>query len=336
MWLARATAAADNPARPTPVVTHSEEVVVGRIVINTHVLRTSTGAPITGLGRSDFRVEIDGRGVPLESAEWVQESTETAEASQEPTGRMILLLFQWEIANQKQEGFVRMQRQARNFIESLQPQDRVAVALLSARLWLLQDFTADHRQVADVVGNLLTRRFELHAADREPSLARSLPGGGENATSIEAALLALGKGLEPIPGNKSLILFGWGAGVWQPTFQNQRTGFVRESPEYSPARRALNQAETAVFCLDTSDGEHSLAAGLERVAFDTGGFYLPTYLFPRFAMDRVSKALRGYYALVAVKPAGKKGRHEIVVRVRTGPSGAIVLHRTGYDDGEEP
>jgi hypothetical protein len=130
-------------------------------------------------------------------------------------------------------------------------------------------------------------------------------------------------------------LFGWGVGVWQPTFRNQQTGFVRNAPEYDPARRALNDSDTAVFCLDISDGDHGLAAGLERVAFDTGGFYWPTYLFPELAIDRVTKALRGYYSLVIIKPQSQGGRHSISVRVRTGQARSIVLHRSSYDDGEE-
>ncbi len=328
---------------PTPAVTHGEEVRVDRVVVNTHVLGTS-GSPIVGLGILDFRVEIDGQAVPLESAEWIDESSgakeaeslSEAESVSEAPGRLIVLLFQWEIAHQKQEGFVRMQRQAMNLIASLQPTDRVAVALFSSRLWLLQDFISDRRQISVALRNIFARREEPQPPDREPSLSRFLPDGGRDATSIEKALLALGAGLQEIPGYKSLILFGWGAGTWQPTFQNQRTGFVRNSPMYGPARRALNRAETAVFCLDISDGDHGLAAGLERVAFDTGGFYLPTYLFPRFAIDRVSKALRGYYELVVPKPAGKRGSHQIVVRVRSGQPSAIVLHRSSYDDGEEP
>jgi VWFA-related protein len=331
---ARATA---QPATPTPGSTHTEDVFVGRIVINTHVLNAS-GIPIAGLGKSDFRVAIDGRGATLESVEWVDESSQPDDAAVTGTtpGRMIVLLFQWEIANQKQVGFIRMQRQALNLIGSLLPGDRVAVAFFSSRLWLLQDFTSDHEQVARVVEGILTRRQEPAAADREPSLSGFLPNGGRDATSIEKALLALASGLEKVPGYKSLILFGWGAGVWQPTFQDQRTGVVRNTPEYDPARRALNRAETAVFCLDISDGDHPLSLGLERVAFDTGGFYLPTYLFPRFAIDRVTEALGGYYVLVVVKPVGAKGRHKIDVNVRTGQPNALVLHRDSYDDGEQP
>lgn len=336
-WLVSGSkVAACQSATPTPGVGYTDEVLVGRIVVNTHVL-SSAGTPIAGLGISDFRVEIDGHAAVLESVEWVDEYGKTMEprGSEAEPGRLILLLFQWEIANQKQEGFVRMQRQALNFVAGLLPNDRVAVALFSARLWLLQDFTADHKQVAEVIGNLLTRRHSPSAADREPSLSGFLPDGGRDATSIEKALLALGTGLEAVPGYKSLILFGWGAGVWQPTFQDQRTGFVRNTPDYDPARRALNRAETAVFCLDISNGDHPLSLGLERVAFDTGGFYLPTYLFPRFAIDRVSKALGGYYVLVVVKPAGALGRHDLSVRVRTGQSNAVVLHRDSYYDGEK-
>jgi hypothetical protein len=156
-----ATAAGTDRPSPTPAVTHREDVLVSRVVVNTHVLNPK-GNPIGGLEMSDFRVEIDGHGVPLEAADWIESPTgpPAAEAETTPSGRLIILLFQWEIAHQKQEGFIRMQRQAMSFVSSLSSEDRVAVALHSSRLWLLQDFTSDHAQVAAALASLLNRRSE--------------------------------------------------------------------------------------------------------------------------------------------------------------------------------
>lgn len=327
---------------PTPVVTHSEEVVVGRVLVNTHVLGRD-GNPVPNLGLDDFRVEIDGKPARLESAEWVEEATGSGsttvlsaagEVGAPEPGRLIVLLFQWEVASQKQIGFVRMQRQASSFVRGIHPGDRVAVLLFDSRLWLVQDFTSDRDALAAAVESVLARRTRP-GDGLEPSLADGLVDGGKNATGIEKALLAIASALKPIRGAKSLVFFGWGIGVWEQTFPNQMSGHVRNRREYGPARRALNASETAVFCLDISDGGHSLAEGLDRVAYDTGGFYLPTYLFPEFAIDRLRKALRGYYALVVVKPQDVRGRHSIRVRVGTGRAWPLVLHRSGYDDEED-
>jgi VWFA-related protein len=330
-----------------------EKVTVSRVVINVHVV-DDRGAPITGLKESDFRVAVDNRLVVLESAEWVGPpesgrgksasraapppspvpgpSVEIALPVSEDSRRLLVFVFQWEIAGQKQEGFVRMQKQAREFVKTLEPDDRVAVLLFGSRLWLKQDFTADRGKL-----DAALERISRTAEDRTPdpaggvSLASVLPEAqARAATSIEKALASLGRALEPIVGKKSLLLFGWGIGKWTPTFRNEIAGYVRQTPEYEPAREALTKAETSVFCLDVSDGRHTLSDGLERVAYETGGLYVPTWDFPRFAMEKVGRTLVGHYVLVFRKPPGPAGFHTIDVRL----AGRVgnVLHRRFYDD----
>jgi VWFA-related protein len=330
-----------------------EKVTVSRVVVNVHVV-DDRGAPITGLKESDFRVAVDNRLVVLESAEWVGPpesgrgksasraapapspvpgpSVEIALPVSEDSRRLLVFVFQWEIAGQKQEGFVRMQKQAREFVKTLEPDDRVAVLLFGSRLWLKQDFTADRGKL-----DAALERISRTAEDRTPdpaagvSLASLLPEAqARAATSIEKALASLGRALEPTVGKKSLLLFGWGIGKWTPTFRNEIAGYVRQTPEYEPAREALTKAETSVFCLDVSDGRHTLSDGLERVAYETGGLYVPTWDFPRFAMEKVGRTLVGHYVLVFRKPPGPAGFHTIDVRL----AGRVgnVLHRRFYDD----
>lgn len=331
-----------------------EKVTVSRVVVNVHVV-DDRGVPITGLTERDFRVAVDDRLVVLESAEWVGPpepgparagaqasaprpspvpgpAVEIALPVSEDSRRLMVFVFQWEIAGQKQDGFVRMQKQAREFVKTLDPADRVAVLLFGSRLWLKQDFTADRRRL-----DAALRRISRNAEDRTPdpaagvSLASLLPEAeARSATSIEKALASLGRALEPIPGSKSLLLFGWGMGRWTPTFQNEIAGYVRQTPEYEPARQALTKAETSVFCLDVSDGRHTLSDGLERVAYETGGLYVPTWDFPRFAMEKVQRSLIGHYVLVFRKPPGPAGFHTIDITL-AGRAGNV-LHRRFYDD----
>jgi hypothetical protein len=253
-----------------------------------------------------------------------------------PTGRLIVILFQWEISGQKQEGFLRMQRQALDFVRGIESGDSVAVLLFSSRLWLRQDFTADERKLEAALRGIL-RSDENRTPDpaSDVSLLKGLTAEeASSSQSIEKALLAIGHALAPLPGKKSMLLLGWGIGKWTPTFRNQRDGYVRQTVDYGPARKALVRAEVSVFCLDVSDGSHPLAAGLERVAWDTGGFYVPTNLFPEFAMRKVERALSGHYILVFVKPASHSGEHRIEIHLasRTG----TVFCRGSYEDTGEP
>lgn len=326
---------------------YEERVSVDRVVVNAHVLDRS-GAPISGLTIADFEVRVDHATTSLESVDWVgvpairpqglvSPSFSAVESSRLPVepatvpGRTIVILFQWEIAGQKQEGFLRMQRQAIEFVRGIQVRDRVAILLFSSRLFLRQDFTSDPKTLENSLRNILRSGDPRTNADSGPSLASTLSNESAlGAVTIEKALLAAGQALALVPGKKSMIFFGWQIGRWAPTFRGEGTGYVTHTADYEPARRALARAEISVFCLDVSDGTHGLADGLDRLALDTGGFYLPTYLFPSFAMNKVIVALEGHYVLVFRKPGWSRGKHTIEISV-PGRS-TFILYRRFYDD----
>ena len=103
------------------------------------------------------------------------------------------------------------------------------------------------------------------------------------------------------------------------------------SPDYDRAVAVLGQAQAPVFALDVSGGHHQLEAGLERLSFETGGYYLPTYDFPRWAMKTVSqradRPLRAGLPAAALRPSTGSTRSSI-----DGPSGVKLLYRQGYED----
>ena len=140
---------------------------------------------------------------------------------------------------------------------------------------------------------------------------------------MEKALALLGRALKGLPGAKSVIVFGHGFG---------RLGMsgVTLGPDYDEARRALRAARAAVFCLDVTQADyHSLEAGLQQVAEDTGGFFERTHLFPGRALNRLAGALAGHYVLMVERPPVRKGRHRVDVSVPT--RGATVLVRDFVD-----
>ncbi|HEY1435823.1 MAG TPA: VWA domain-containing protein [Thermoanaerobaculia bacterium] len=316
-----------------------EQVTVGIVEVTLHA-SDRFGEPIVGLKASDLTLLVDGKPAPIETLEWTSSVSsdsskeddaavhETESAVAPPsTGRRIVLLFQWEIQGAKSEGHVRMARQALEFIDTLKPDDQVAVMGFSSRLWLRQDFTSDRAKMrAAILGVLVPKNDE---SGGRPTLAAAARDG-ENATSIEKAFLAIGKALRPIPGSKAIVFFGWGIGTWTAmTREAGGVGRMNYSRDFDAALQALQQAQAPVFTLDTSAGHHQLEAGLERLSFETGGYYLPTYDFPSWAMKTAARALTGHYVLIFRPPGGRHGPHEITIKA---PSGVRLLYRQQYDD----
>ncbi len=327
-----------------------EQVHVTVVEVTLHASDRS-GEAVRGLGPRDLRLYVDGHDEPIESVEWVSnepkpEAAEAGETHPSPgsapaagegelgesaavsPGRLLVLLFQWHIEAQKMEGHVRMSRQALEFLDTLRPDDRVAVVTFGSSLWLRQDFTSDRSRLRSAVQNALA--LENAAASPEAPSLSAILHEREKTTSIEKAFIALGDALRPLPGSKAIVFFGWGIGKVDFLMPEQGFGTVRYSPDYDRAVSALGRAQAPVFALDISGGHHSLEAGLERLAFETGGYYLPTYDFPRWAMKTASRALTGHYVLVFRPPAlPKRGFHQIRIE---GPPGVRLLYRQGYED----
>ena len=142
--------------------------------------------------------------------------------------------------------------------------------------------------------------------------------------SPEQALLALGRALLPIPGAKTVLLFGWGLGqLWAAPCVPDHA--------YDAARDALERASAAVFCLDVTEAAwHSLEVGLQQVAEDTGGQYFKVHENAGAALARVAAALAGHYVLTFERPAGRRGEHRL--RLALARRRGTVLTRTRYVD----
>jgi hypothetical protein len=102
--------------------------------------------------------------------------------------------------------------------------------------------------------------------------------------------------------------------------------------DYGEARQALQRARASVFCLDVTDADyHSLEAGLQVVAEDTGGLYQRTHIFSQAAINRVVAALEGQYVLFVEKPALSPGSHRVEVRLK-GRDGDVLAAVTYVND----
>ena len=328
LWLLlAAAAAAQEPPHVLPGVETSRVVLEARVT-------DASGRPLPGLGPADFRLEVDGRSAPLESSVWVAESptaaralpTTDAPATTPSPGRLVVLLFQKDFEGSRLRGLLRAIRQAKDLVAPFSPRDRVAVLTYDSHLRLHLDFTADFDAVHRTLDESVLLRWpgpvEPGAA---PSLAAHLDREeARAAASPEQALLALGRALLPIPGAKTVLLFGWGLGQLVG-------GMVVPHHDYDAARAALDRARAAVFCLDVTEAAwHSLEVGLQQVAEDTGGQYFKVHENAGAALARVAAALSGHYVLTFERPEGRRGEHR--VRLALAGRRGSVLTRTRYVD----
>jgi VWFA-related protein len=310
-----------------------DRVDVESVVVDARVV-DGAGRPIRGLAPADFRLKVDGRVVPVQSVTWVDENAppdpETTAAAEEagtplPRGRLIVFFFQKDLESSRVMGFLQMLRRAREMLDALGAEDRVAVVSFDSHLKLWTDFTTDRARLRRVLDrSLLFERVPLLAAGEPPSLVEHIePGAGKRAATPETALRQLGEAMKELPGSKSLVLFGWGMGTWSPGVG------VFLDHDYGPARQALLEGRVTVFALDVTNADyHTLEVGLEQVAEDTGGFYAKTHLFPGQAMDRLERALAGHYVLTFAKPDLEPGEHDLDIGL-VGRKGTV-LARPSY------
>ncbi len=304
-----------------------ERVDVSRVLIDVRVV-DGRGMPVRGLAPSDFHVRLGGKPARVESAHWVgalpalpaekappDEPQPLPEvAPPEARGRLIVLLFQKDLEPSRIFGLMRMLIETRQFLDSLGPDDRVAVLSFDSHLRIWLDFTTNIDKVRHVLerGILFERPTRVEPVT-PPSLMATLDVvRARRAYSIETALALLGQALEPLPGAKSVVYVGHG-------FGRIMGSAVYPEPSYSEARRALQAARASVFCLDVTDAdEHTLEAGLQMTANDTGGFFERTHIHAGRAIERLAGALAGHYVLFLETPPDARGRElEVEVKGKT-------------------
>jgi VWFA-related protein len=313
-----------------------EHVEVRRVVIDVRVV-DQRGDPILGLVANDFRVLVDGLPAELESVEWVSGAEPYAEGLSPreaattggpvaPPGRLIVYFFQADFASLRLSGMMPMKFRAIQMLATLTPGDRVAVVSFDSHLKLRLDFTDDREKITKAIHEAIRFGPEPDVPPGPfPSLAASWAlEAAKRAAEPETGLLVLGKALQPLPGAKSIAYFGWGLGrLARP--------WVIMGRDYGAARIALEKARASVFAIDITQADfHDLEVGMQRVAADTGGFYIKTNNFPGQAITRLEGAIAGHYVVVIVKPDRPAGEHTITVGLTR--ERGNVLARPSYQD----
>src|SRR5579872_599197 len=239
-----------------------EKIVVERILVDARVTDLK-GNPVLGLTPADFEVRIDGKAASVASVDWIPETAaaraladidqpkqvevNTSMDVPAPQGRLFIFFFQTDFARNvsRVAGQMEILQRIDDFLDFLEPEDRVAVLSFDSHLKFRLDFSDDKHQIAAaMLDALLINEPNPPPIVPMPSLRRLLdPAAMKKAATSEEALLLVGNALQPIPGPKSLILFGWGLGQLMG-------GEVWMGRAYVPARTALEAARVSVFSLD--------------------------------------------------------------------------------------
>jgi VWFA-related protein len=321
-----------------------ERVEVARVLIDARVF-DDRGRPVANLDASDFAVKIDGAPARVESSEWIgtapvaaptsppsRTSRGTAAEPSPPSmapgaSRLVVFLVQKDLEPLRIRGLMQMSQLVDTLLQPLTRDDRVAVLSFDSRLRIWTDWTNDVEQVRSILAEDVIVRLPLEVTPSEDaSLMTALnQRSGGRIFSIEHALRHIAESLEPLPGAKSLILLGYGFGRFG-------SGGVILMDGYDEASAALQRARVSVFTLNVTQAHYnSLQVGLQSVSEETGGLYASTYEFPALAIERVGRALAGYYVLFVEKPDVRKGVHRIEVRL-TGRRGTVIARSSYVDD----
>lgn len=314
----------------TPPMTVQETVEVARIIIDAHV--NDASHVITDLRPEDFRVRVDGKDAKIESVEWVSElpleevttDLNTGDVEREtinPPGRLFVCFVQTDFGRNGPRilGEMIVIAKFHEFVEMLQPDDRVAILSFDSHLKLRLDFTSDRQKLEKVFPTvLLIDEPAPDESDESPSLGELLDEEEmRNTATSEKALILVARALGQISGPKTMVLFGWGLGETQGGHITPL--MKRGAAEFAAAR-------VTIYALNFGLGGQ-LSRGLIQMAGDTGGFYHAvgddSRVIDKFA-EGMRVDLQGHYEIEVRNPApGVPGTlHNIEVNVTR--RGAIV------------
>ncbi|MBW3563833.1 MAG: hypothetical protein KY459_03820 [Acidobacteria bacterium] len=326
-----ATTAFAQDAQQQQPYTETIDVIRHLIIVR---VSDSAGNAITDVEPEEFQVTIGGEPAEVESASWIaagasdplpaaEAATPEAVPEAQPSSRLIVIFVQTDFARATQRLAGQMKFNAgfvRDLVDSLQPDDLVAVVSHDSHMKLQLDFTIDHDAVAEAVReSIRIRQVPLpEPLTLGPTLAGELDESEmRDAATGEEALLVLARALLSLRGERIVIIAGWGLG-------ELRDGSVAMSEEWSRAMALFQSASIPVITLHTGLEGGQLAGGMKSTSKATGGFFAGTQQFSGQALRRVRGALAGYWELVVRRDETLgPGAHEVEVVVAR--PGAVLM-----------
>jgi VWFA-related protein len=313
------------------------------------IVQNNNGAPLTGLKKENFTL-LDG-GTPQEIAFFSSTSipgallyplpdnffTNRSDLKGQDPGRVIVILFDSLNTSFEDQAYAR--QHVLRFLQSVKPQDHVAIFALTTDLLALHDFTEDAAALASSVNRFSPRllaafdashpelfhapalandpfwsRFEnrVNNANSEIADART----GDRFRITYAALMAIAEYVSGIPGHKSLV---WVSGGIPIQLGDDRIGIPdrdnfnfgkADAPGMANAQgvtglaRILNRVNMAIYCID--------AHGIDADDSASGFFMRQSQrdTFQTLADDTGGKAFYGTNDIAgAISAAFEDGRY---------------------------
>ncbi len=295
LTLAPAISAQQSPASPDQSATIRSTT---RLVQVSVVALDNHGNPITGLTKDNFTVTDEGRPqkISVFSAE-----TPTPNAPVQPLpsnvftnrfdlkgqdpGAVTIILFDALNTSSPDQSYAR--KQVLKFLQTLPPQDHVALYALTTRLYRLHDFTRDSAALVNAVNHFTveqTAAFEasttafidLVSITGDPDWAGGGPGNFQaslnnangiiadqallnRAVSTASAIEAIANHVAVVPGRKSLVWVSGGFPLQIGLDHLGRADRISQSvtPDVQRAIRALNHANVSIYPVDVHGVEVS-------------------------------------------------------------------------------
>ncbi len=270
--LTRASVIQQAPAEPRP----------GRLIIDAVVV-DHAGLPVLDVRPSDLEVWIVGYRVPIESLTFVNPTADV------PSNRSIAILL--DDINVDPSVMPRAREAARQFVNRMVPEDRVAITTLSGAS---MELTADHARLLQRIeaygphawGVERLDTMGAHVLDTMTALSRAIG----RATDRRKAIVALGP-----------------AGLFDTPIPPPSAGRdLRE--EWVNAMRAMAAANIALYVIDpTGVGGSRTTGGESGFARETGGVAFTNTNNMTGVADRIVRETGSYYLIeVADPPMGRQ------------------------------
>lgn len=195
----------------------------------------------------------------------------------EPTGSVTVILFDALNTSFSDQAYARTQ--ILKFLQQLQPQDHVAIYLLTSQLRVINEFTQDSKSLLEAIKRFQAFPSVLLANSSQPLASAQDFGGGDPKAAVRLAGLlndvnsklsdlsnvnrveitsraieAIANHVSGIPGRKNLVWVSGGFPISISFSSNDNSPVDTEAQNFTPqlerVARALNQSNLAIYPVD--------------------------------------------------------------------------------------
>jgi VWFA-related protein len=266
------------------------------------------GAVVEGLTAEDFQVLTGGREATVEAVDWIPPEGVMAEFTPEQLqelqaagvdtddGRLVVLFVHTSFYSHRLIGLSAMIQNLDAILDSLSPRDQLAVVSYDTHLKLRLDFTRDRDAIRDALKEGMIRKPQ---GEIEPAKGVSLvPNfdwqGARDAAFVEVGLHRILEALQPLPGEKLILLLSWGLGAEHGGQLNYR---------YRDMVRLAMRDKVTISSVFLSNEQSNLTPSVQRVASQTGGTFINLFGDGLYrSLRRLSHSLGGHYRVTFELP----------------------------------